>query len=131
MNSTDSRATRARRYLLGQATEEERSAIEREYFADAAALDAIGAAEDDLIEDYLASRLERDERDHFEREYLATPNHRRRVETVRLLIAASSTSSPPVKTKPSVAAITLAAERASESGGIMIGMSPADSRALI
>ena len=49
----------------------------------------LAAAEDDLIEDYLAHQLTPDERGQFEREYLAAPHRRRRVETVRQLMAAA------------------------------------------
>ena len=52
-------------------------------------IDAIAAAEDDLIEDYLADQLTAEERHTFERGYLTAPAHLRRVETVRQLIAAS------------------------------------------
>jgi hypothetical protein len=83
-------AARARRYLLGQATDEERDAIELEYFHSEEAIDCIAAAEDDLIEDYLSNRLDQPQRDRFEREYLASPDHRRRVETIRALIATGS-----------------------------------------
>jgi hypothetical protein len=85
--STDPAVPSARRYLLGQSGEEECAAIEREYFADATALDRVAAVEDDLIEDYLAGRLAADERDGFEKHYLASPQHRTRVETIRRLIA--------------------------------------------
>src|SRR6185436_10899777 len=86
----DLQSARARRYLLGEASEEERSAIEREYFEDRERLDAIAAIEDDLIEDYLEGQLPSDERRHFERVYLAAPHHRQRVETIRRVMAASS-----------------------------------------
>jgi hypothetical protein len=85
--STDPAVSSARRYLLGQSSEEECAAIERQYFADATALDRIAAVEDDLVEDYLAGRLAADERDGFEKHYLASPQHRTRVETIRRLIA--------------------------------------------
>jgi hypothetical protein len=85
--STDPAVSSARRYLLGQSGEEECAAIEREYFADATALDRITAVEDDLVEDYLAGRLAGDERDGFEKHYLASAPHRTRVETIRRLIA--------------------------------------------
>jgi hypothetical protein len=87
-------AARARRYLLGQATEEERSALELEYFHSEEAVDRIAAAEDDLIEDYLSDRLDPVERGLFERDYLAAPNHRRRVETIRQLLASTSRTEP-------------------------------------
>jgi hypothetical protein len=77
----------ARRYLLGEVTEEECSAIEREYFGDEATVDRIAAVEENLVEDYLATRLTPDEHDRFERHYLMSPHHRTRVETIRRLSA--------------------------------------------
>jgi hypothetical protein len=84
---------RFRRYVLGAATDVEREAIERAYFEHAEGLDAVSAAEDDLIDDYLAGRLGGDERDRFERHYLATPGHRRRVVVVRGIRTAASAPS--------------------------------------
>ena len=78
-------ATRARRYLLRDGTDEESLAIERDYFESERTLEAIAAAEDDLIEDYLDDALTVDELVKFEREYLANAGHRRRVETIRQL----------------------------------------------
>jgi hypothetical protein len=93
-------AARARRYLLGQLSDEEREAVEREYFHSDELVDRIEAAEDDLIDDYLGNSLGPLERRLFEQEYLSSPHHRRRVEIVRQLIgrptvpvpAASATS---------------------------------------
>jgi len=87
-------AAQARRYLLGEATEAERSAIEREYFSSDEAVDSIAAAEDDLIEDYLSDQLTPAERRVFERDYLASPHHQRRVETIRQLMVAASRTEP-------------------------------------
>jgi hypothetical protein len=97
---------RARRYLLGLATEEEGAALEREYFERDDVVERIAAAEDDLIEDYLAGQLETSERERFERSYLAAPHHRVRVDTVQRLMAraaqlpvrpASAVAPPPAK----------------------------------
>jgi hypothetical protein len=77
----------ARRYLLGEASDEESTVLEQEYLAHDDAIDRIAAAEDDLIEDYLANQLTAAERDRFERSYLASPQHRVRVETIRRLMA--------------------------------------------
>jgi hypothetical protein len=82
---------RARRYLLGEASEDERAAIEQEYFADEGALETMEAVEEQLIEDYLLNQLGLDERGRFERDYLSAPHRRRRVETVGGLIAAGLT----------------------------------------
>lgn len=81
MNADDA----ARRYLLGDAAEDECLALEQEYFKDAGAAERIARVEEDLIEDYLDGRLSPDERDAFERHYLATPGHRIRLETIRRL----------------------------------------------
>jgi hypothetical protein len=81
---------RLRRYVLGTLTEAECDAIEREYFVHADALDRVSAAEDDLIDEYLSSELSADERDQFERHYLGTPGHRRRVAVAREIRAAAS-----------------------------------------
>lgn len=78
-------SARARRYLLGESSEEESAAVERQYFRSEAAVDALAAAEDELIEDYLGNRLDPRERALFERGYLASPHHRRRVEVIRSL----------------------------------------------
>lgn len=76
---------RARRYLLGLLGEDERAATEREYFQQAGELERLEDAEEELIEDYLEDRLSADEREPFEREYLASPLHRTRVDTIRQL----------------------------------------------
>jgi hypothetical protein len=77
-----------RRYVLGGSTAEEAAAIEREYFEDGDALDCVRAAENDLIDEYVSGELAADERDEFERHYLTTPCHRRRVAVARALRAA-------------------------------------------
>lgn len=86
----NSETVRARRYLLGDASEEERTAIEREYLEFDETVDRIAAAEDDLIEDYLGDQLSPVERERFERAYLSVPHRRVRVETVRRLMARSA-----------------------------------------
>jgi hypothetical protein len=88
--SLESESARSRRYLLGKASEDECSAIEREYFGDEDAVDRMAAAEDDLIEDYLTDRLGTVERRRFEQAYLSNAHRRRRVETLRALMAAAA-----------------------------------------
>lgn len=87
-------AARARRYLLGLVSDDESAALEQEYFERPDALDRIAAAEDDLIEDYLAGELSASDRDRFEGAYLSAPQHRVRVETVRRLMTRASRSAP-------------------------------------
>ena len=87
---TDPDAIRTRRYLLRQASEEQSAEIEQEYLQNEEALARMEAAEEDLIEAYLAERLDPDERLQFERSYLASSRHRRRVESIRQLMAQSA-----------------------------------------
>jgi hypothetical protein len=89
-NEHDSR--QLRRYVLGSATDAECDAIEREFFDRAEAADRVSAAEDELIDDYLSGHLDDGERLRFERHYLSTPTHRRRVAVVRALRSAASTA---------------------------------------
>ncbi len=88
--SVASTSDRDRRYLLGEASEDECADIEQAYLETDEALDRMAAAEEALIEDYLAGDLGLHERDRFERHYLSTPNHRMRVETIRRLRARAS-----------------------------------------
>ena len=85
--SIDSSAIR--RYLLGSAGEDERAALEQRFFEDRDALDQMEAGEDELIESYLARRLDPGDRQRFETHYLASGPRRVRVETIRRLQAAT------------------------------------------
>ena len=89
--NADRDMSRARRYLLDAVSDDERTGVEQEYFRDERALERMEAAEESLIEDYLAGRLDADECALFERNYLSVPHRRRRVDTVRGLISAAST----------------------------------------
>ena len=79
-----------RRYILGETSEADSDAIEREYMAREESLSAVAEAEDDLIEDYLAGRCTPDERARFESHYLASPLHAHRVAVARALHARRS-----------------------------------------
>jgi hypothetical protein len=91
---TNERSSNLRRYLLGMSTAETRAAIEVEYFESPDALDRVCEEEDDLIDDYLSGRLALDEHNAFESHYLATANHRMRVEVSRRLRTAAATMAP-------------------------------------
>jgi len=110
---------RLRRYVLGTLTEPECDAIEREYFVEADALDRVSAAEDELIDDYLSSGLSTPEREQFERHYLSTPCHRRRVAVARAIRTAASARSLEKRASISrwLAAAAVAASLAAVAGG--------------
>jgi hypothetical protein len=84
----------ARRYLLGRLTDREAETLERAYFGDGARVDDIAAAESDLVDAYLAGALSPPDRAAFEAHYLASPLHRDRVETARLLRRAAGGAAP-------------------------------------
>lgn len=88
--TTEPHPNQFRRYVLGALSEDECAAIEREYFDSSDALDAVRAAEDDLVDDYVLDQLSPEEREWFERHYLSTPCHRRRVAVARALRTAAS-----------------------------------------
>jgi hypothetical protein len=65
-----------RRYVLGNVTEEERSALELRLMNDNELYDELSMVEDDLIDDFLAGELTADELEMFESYFLASPDHR-------------------------------------------------------
>src|SRR5262245_2629080 len=67
-----------RRYLLGELSEEEATALERQYFADPDAFEQVWAAENELVDDHAAGLLAPDEKARFDEHYLASPRHRQR-----------------------------------------------------
>jgi hypothetical protein len=77
------------RYLLGDLPELEAAAVEQEYFDDPEKLEAVWAAENDLVDRYVRGRLPRGERELFERNYLKSPKHRERVAVARSLLDAA------------------------------------------
>src|SRR5688572_17524517 len=74
-----------RRYLLGLLPEAEAEALEEAYFARPEVLERVRLAEDDLLDDYAAGRLETGERAAFEGRYLASAPLRERVMAARAL----------------------------------------------
>jgi hypothetical protein len=68
-----------RRFLLGDATEEEREAVEARFFSDDDFFGELVAEEDDLIDEYVGDALPPASRQRFEARYLVTPRGRERV----------------------------------------------------
>jgi hypothetical protein len=79
------------KYLLGEASEQEQSRLEEEYFADDALFEQLLAAEDDLIDSYVRGDLSSHEHKLFERSFLTSHRRRERVELARGLRRAIST----------------------------------------
>jgi hypothetical protein len=76
--------TALRKYLLGKLPAEERDAVELWLMSDQDALDLVNAAEDDLIDDSLNSRLSVDDLERFENHFIASPERRRKVQFSRV-----------------------------------------------
>jgi anti-sigma factor RsiW len=72
-------------YLLGKLSEQEESSLEALYFSDEAAHEELLAAEDELIDRYVAGELQGTDRERFERLFLTDPTRRERVEIAREL----------------------------------------------
>ncbi|MEW6128786.1 MAG: hypothetical protein AB1757_17245 [Acidobacteriota bacterium] len=66
------------RYLLGQLSEAEQTAIEESYFTDADYFEQLKIAEAELLDDYVNERLSSADRQAFEKTYLSSPSRRRR-----------------------------------------------------
>lgn len=75
------------RYLLGELSEGEQSALEAQYFADPRAFDEMTRAETALVDDYVRGRLSADIRRRFEQTYLADARRRDRVRFAEALAA--------------------------------------------
>jgi len=89
-----------RRYLLGDLPEAETVALEERYFADPEAFEQVWAVENDLVDDYVAGRLDSAEQERFESHYLSSPPHRERVAAARALRGRSSDSLTASRAKP-------------------------------
>ncbi len=74
------------RYLLGDLSEAEQTALELECLADGEKFEDVWAAEYDLVDRYARGELSRRERELFERNYLRSPLHRERVAVARELL---------------------------------------------
>jgi hypothetical protein len=98
------------RYLLGEASEDERRRIEERVFADRRYFEELSALEDALINDYVCRRLSADDRARFEQHLAGSRDWQHRVTFTEALVAAAGTeraqtspaepSSRPVKAPP-------------------------------
>jgi hypothetical protein len=84
-----------RRFLLNEASEQERDEIEELYFSDQEFLERLIAAEGELVEDYLKGDLPAREREKFERQYSANVVNRGEVDFSRMLQRVLDETRPP------------------------------------
>ena len=75
----DSQKDLINRYLLGELSAAEQTALEDEYFGDESKYDRLCKAEDELLGRYARSAIPEADRERFERSYLTNPRRRRHV----------------------------------------------------
>lgn len=75
----------ARRYLLGELSEQEQAALEERYFRDPQVFNRVLQVESELVDAYARGQLSTDIRDRFEKGYLKHPAKRQRVEFAKAL----------------------------------------------
>ena len=84
------------RYLLGELSEDERTALEEQYIADPNIFGEVARAESDLVDDYVRGKLAPEARERFERVYLARPQRLERVKFAEALLARLDRAETPV-----------------------------------
>lgn len=72
--------TEIRRFLLGELSEDERSAFESRFIADEDLFEQMSVVEDELIESYVRETLSPADKTNFEKHFLATETRRRKVD---------------------------------------------------
>src|SRR5262245_53494235 len=85
------------RYLLGELSEREQIALEKDFSAERDRFDELWAAEDDLIDDYLRGNLGESDREQFEKRFLSTSWGRERLQASRVFLAAITKVDPRVR----------------------------------
>jgi hypothetical protein len=78
MEETKLRTT-ARKYLLGDLSEDERTIVEERYLSSPDYQESVLIAEDELIDDYLDGLLDKSEEQRFKTYFLATPQQRKKL----------------------------------------------------
>lgn len=74
------------RYLLGEASTEDRTQVEEQYFSDDTGVEVLLKAEDELIDDYVRGALSASDRQAFESHFLCTKERKRRLEMVQSMV---------------------------------------------
>ena len=85
MSVSEDRDGRFVRYLLGDLTPSEEESVEKAYVSDDEAFHELLAAEEDLIDAYVAGGLSDSDRRRFEERFLVSPERRERVAFARAL----------------------------------------------
>lgn len=110
-----------RLYLLGGLKDVESASLEEEFFADDEKFEQMWEVENRLVDGYVRGRLSAEDREKFERHYLASPVHTQRVAFARNLVEKADSSRAVARaTEPKESWISRLAE--------MMGLAPASWR---
>lgn len=85
---------RMRRYLLGRASPAEGINLENAYLADSTVFEELTEVENDLIDSYVRGKLSEQDKKEFEKQYLASPQRRARVQFASALIGIAQEPRP-------------------------------------
>ncbi|HVQ39170.1 MAG TPA: tetratricopeptide repeat protein, partial [Pyrinomonadaceae bacterium] len=88
-----------RRYLLNQLTGDEQEKLEQRLMADDKLFEQVPAAEDELIDQYLADLLSKEEEEMFEKHFLATPERQQKLRFGKALQKYVTTHASPAPKK--------------------------------
>jgi anti-sigma factor RsiW len=86
MDRTQGSEDLIKRYLLGELSAAEQTALEDEYFLDRAKYDQLRQTEDDLIDSYARGALAPADRKRFEQAFLSNPQRRRHIKFSRAFV---------------------------------------------
>lgn len=75
------------RYLLGELSESEKTALEEKYFTDPQFFNEVLKTENELVDRYVRNQLAKDLRERFEQSYMSHPSRRDRVEFTAALVS--------------------------------------------
>jgi hypothetical protein len=98
IDAKDERALR--KYLLGDVSVKEEEMLELLLMSDTKAYDFVAAAEDDLIDDFLAGNLKAHEIERFKQHFLASPERQRKLQFSRSLKRFIETPNPDIAPAP-------------------------------
>lgn len=85
-----------RRYLLGELSESEQSALEEKYFTDPQIFNEVLQAESELVDSYVRGQLANNVRERFEQSYMAHPARNERVKFAAALTTRLDQKKEPV-----------------------------------
>ena len=100
LDSASDNSTLLTRYLLGELSNDEETAVEQRFFADADFLEELQATEREVIDCYVQGELKGERKERFEARFLTSPQRRRLVQFAYTLSEPGTTSA---NVHPSVA----------------------------